>query len=120
MKQLYVCYEVYPPQFMTKSQWEEHFNSSPEIDKTEWINFTGWWDNMRRSGVIEEFHLSQDEMDNIATYMDDEIREKVHIEMAPCKPVDFLKRYLELDKDPDFWEILENEFNIDPEAILDS
>lgn len=118
MEQLYVCYEVFPPQFMTKSQWEEHFNTSQEIDKTEWINFTGWWDNMRRSGVIEKFTLSQEEMDAIVPYMDDDIREKVHFELAPCEPVDFLKRYLELDKDPDFWDVLENEFNIDPEAIL--
>lgn len=119
MKQLYACYEVFPPQFMTKNQWEEHFNTSPEINKEEWVNFPGWWDNMRRSGVIEEFTLSQEEMDVIATYMNDDIREKVHFELAPCEPVDFLKRYLELDKDPDFWDILENEFNIDPEAILD-
>ena len=118
MEQLYVCYEVSPPQFMTKAQWEEHFNISSEIDKEEWINFTGWWDNMLRSGVIEKFTLLQSEMDVIATYMNDNIREKVHFELAPCEPVDFLRRYLELDKDPDFREILKNEFSIDSDAIL--
>ena len=117
MEQLYVCYEVCPPQFMTKSQWKEHFNTSPEIDKEEWINFTGWWDNMRRSGVIEKFTLSQEEMNVIATYMDNDIREKVHFELAPCEPLDFLRRYLELDKDPDFRDVLENEFNIIPDAL---
>ena len=118
MEQLYACYEVSPPQFMTKPQWEEHFNTSQEIDKTEWINFTGWWDNMLRSGVIEKFTLSQEEMNVIATYMDDDIREKVHFELAPCEPVNFLRRYLELDKDPDFRDVLENEFNIIPDAIM--
>ena len=117
MEKLYACYEVCPPQFMTKSQWEEHFNTSPEIDKEEWVNFPSWWDNMRRSGVIEKFTLSQEEMDVIATYMNDNIREQVHFELAPCEPLDFLRRYLELDKDPDFWDVLENEFNIDPEAL---
>lgn len=41
MEQLYACYEVFPPQFMTKAQWEKHFNTSQEIDKEEWINFPG-------------------------------------------------------------------------------
>lgn len=73
---------------------------------------------MRRSGVIEKFTLLQSEMDVIATYMNDNIREKVHFELAPCEPLDFLRRYLELDKDPDFRDILENEFNIYPDAIM--
>lgn len=37
------------------------------------------------------------QMDIIATYMDDNIREKVHGELAPCNPEDFLRRYCELD-----------------------
>ena len=40
--------------------------------------------------------ITKEKLDIIATYMDDEIREKVHFEMAPCEPTDFLKRYLEL------------------------
>lgn len=31
--------------------------------------------------------------------MDDEVRERVHEECAPCSPVAFLKRYLELAED---------------------
>ena len=72
---------------------------------------------MRRSGVIEKFTLSQSEMDAIVPYMNDEIREKVYFELAPCEPVDFLKRYLELENNFDFWDVLENEFNIDPDAL---
>ena len=39
----------------------------------------------------EEFELDQKLMDDIAVYMDDEKREKVHFELAPCAPVEFLK-----------------------------
>lgn len=59
----------------------------------------------------EEFEITQELMDTIATYMNDEKREKVHFELAPCDPVDFLKRYLELD--PDFEEVLKSEFSIE-------
>lgn len=41
--------------------------------------------------------ITQDLLDDIATYMDDEIREQVHIELAPCTPEQFLRRYVELD-----------------------
>lgn len=64
---------------------------------------------MTRHG--EEFEITQELMDAIAVYMDDEKREKVHFELAPCDPVDFLKRYLELD--PDFEEVLKSEFSIE-------
>ena len=64
---------------------------------------------MTRHG--EEFEITQKLMDAIAVYMDDEKREKVHFELAPCDPEDFLKRYLELD--PDFEEVLKSEFSIE-------
>ncbi|MCM1090561.1 MAG: hypothetical protein NC092_04600 [Butyrivibrio sp.] len=64
---------------------------------------------MKRYG--EEFTLGQELMDTIATYMDDDKRETVHFELAPCEPEEFLKRYLELD--PDFSELLDNEFGIE-------
>ena len=50
-------------------------------------------------------------LDDIATYMVDEIREQVHYELAPCTPEEFLTRYLHLD--PEFEELLSSEFNID-------
>lgn len=55
--------------------------------------------------------LTQDKMDIIATYMDDEKREQVHNELAPCSPEEFLKRYIELD--PEFEDVLKSEFNIE-------
>lgn len=55
--------------------------------------------------------VNQVMMDDIATYMVDEIREQVHYELAPCTPEEFLTRYLQLD--PEFEELLSSEFNID-------
>ena len=64
---------------------------------------------MKRYG--ENFELTQELMDTIASYMDDDKREQVHFELAPCESEAFLKRYLELD--PDFEELLCNEFSIE-------
>lgn len=55
--------------------------------------------------------LTQDKMDIIATYMDDDKREQVHNELAPCSPEEFLKRYIELD--PEFEDVLKSEFSIE-------
>lgn len=54
--------------------------------------------------------LTQEQLDIIATYMDDEIREQVHSELAPCTPEAFLNRYLELE--PNFKELLLSEFHV--------
>ena len=59
----------------------------------------------------EEFEISNELMDTIGSYMDDEKREQVHAELAPCTPKEFLERYLELD--PEFAELLEIEFDIE-------
>lgn len=64
---------------------------------------------MKRYG--ENFELTQELMDTIASYMDDDKREQVHFELAPCDPEEFLKRYLELD--PDFEGLLNDEFSIE-------
>ena len=55
--------------------------------------------------------IDQKTMDAIAVYMDNDKREQVHSELAPCDPEEFLKRYLELD--PDFENVLKSEFSID-------
>lgn len=54
--------------------------------------------------------ISQERMDTIGTYMDDNIREQVHYELAPCTPEEFLIRYLDLD--PVFEMVLWSEFSI--------
>jgi len=50
-------------------------------------------------------------MDAIAVLMDEEIREKVYFEIAPCSNEEFLKRYCELD--PQFESVLKSEFSIE-------
>lgn len=34
--------------------------------------------------------------ENVVEFMDDETRERVHAELAPCTELEFLRRYLEL------------------------
>lgn len=57
--------------------------------------------------------IEQKTMDAIAAYMDDDKREKVHFELAPCEPEEFLQRYLELD--PEFKKLLKSEFRLEVE-----
>lgn len=47
---------------------------------------------MERYG--KETKINQELMNTIASYMDDDKRETVHAELAPCEPEEFLKRYL--------------------------
>lgn len=64
---------------------------------------------MKRYG--KDYKLTKNLMSTIAVYMEDEIREKVHFELAPCEPEEFLRRYLELD--PEFEGVLKTEFSIE-------
>lgn len=64
---------------------------------------------MKRYGEV--FELTQDLMDTIAGYMDDEKREALHVQLAPCAPEVFLKAYVEVD--PKFAELLKSEFGIE-------
>ena len=49
-EKLYTCYET--EQTMSKKEWEKYYSSN--IDKTEYKDFSEWWHDMRKSGVIEE------------------------------------------------------------------
>ena len=55
--------------------------------------------------------INEDLWLTIANYMDDDIREQVHMELAPCTNRQFIERYLELD--PDFEQLLTEEFSIE-------
>lgn len=57
------------------------------------------------------FELSQEELDVIATYMDDDIRESVAFDLSPCTPNEFLREYVSRDKH--FEELLKSEFGIE-------
>ena len=51
-EKLYTCYET--NQSMTKKDWFLFYLQSDDIDKTEYKDFSEWWHDMRKSGVIEE------------------------------------------------------------------
>lgn len=53
--------------------------------------------------------ITQKDMENIGSYMVDDVREDLHSKLAPCKPEEFLKAYLEVE--PDFEMLLEDEFD---------
>lgn len=59
--------------------------------------------------------IDQELMDTIATYMDDDTREMVHFELAPCTSEEFLIRYLELA--PEFEKLLRSEFSLDMDMV---
>lgn len=58
----------------------------------------------------KEFTLTQELLEVIATYMNDDIRERLHCEIAPCEPEFFLKEYSK--RDSGFKELLYDEFGI--------
>lgn len=53
--------------------------------------------------------ITDKDMAAIASYMQDDIREEVHAEKAPCTNEEFLEAYLE--RDPAFQDLLEVEFD---------
>lgn len=59
----------------------------------------------------EVFELTQEELDVIATYMNDDIREDVAFDLDSCTPEEFLKDYV--NRDEDFEELLKSEFSIE-------
>lgn len=46
----------------------------------------------------------------VVSYMDDDIRESLHLQLAPCTNSDFMTAYI--NEDPDFEDLLDNEFGI--------
>lgn len=55
--------------------------------------------------------LTQELLDNIASYMNDDIREDLAFDLAPCTPEMFLSEYVK--RDPDFEDLLRVEFGIE-------
>ena len=60
-------------------------------------------------------YITDEMMEQIASYMDDQKREEVHFSMAPCGNAEFIRVYLELDQE--FAQLLENEFSVDYENM---
>lgn len=84
---------------MTFEELEEEF-------ELEWeATFAMWFKDLGGYHFTDE-----NEWWYIVEMMDDEIRETVHREIAPCTNEEFITRYVEID--PDFLEVLEREFGI--------
>ena len=56
-EKLYTCYET--NQTMSEKDWFLFYLQSDEIDKTEYRDFSEWWHDMRKSGVIEVAQTKQ-------------------------------------------------------------
>ena len=56
-EKLYTCYET--EQTMTRKDWFLFYLQADEISKTEYPDFVTWWNDMRKSGVIEEAQIKQ-------------------------------------------------------------
>lgn len=54
-------------------------------------------------------------METISSYMNDDIRESLHFDLAPCSNEKFLLEYCKAD--PDFSILLWSEFRIDMEEM---
>ena len=63
--------------------------------------------------AIEE--LNREQFEVVCNLMNDEIREQVNTEVAPCSNRTFIKHYLEYD--PDFAQVLDGEFSVDPDFV---
>ena len=75
--------------------------------------------------MSKKYKIDDLTMENIATYMDDEVREKVHSKEAPCSNEHFLIAYYEELQSSErhntegFFDILLYEFDINIEELQD-
>ena len=68
---------------------------------------------LRNAGNKELIELDKPLLDDMVDYMDDNIRENLHVKLAPCTPEKFLEEYLK--KDGSFKDFLLMEFAVDVE-----
>lgn len=55
--------------------------------------------------------VTQRELDIIAEYMDDCLREHIEFHFSPCTPEKFLREYIR--REPSFEDVLRNEFSVE-------
>lgn len=60
--------------------------------------------------------ITDEQMNTLASYMKDDIREELHLQISPCSNKEFIRAYLK--KDPEFAALLEEEFKIDTDELL--
>ncbi len=105
------------------------YDMNKDIGKMADSLYAGGWRQSDKDDLQDEYKLTDDETeeicgelerircdqieanwDDIVNHMNDEIREKVHAEIAPCEKYEFLDRYLELDGQ--FETLLKTEYDI--------
>lgn len=69
---------------------------------------------MKNNNQLSEQVLSEQVLNDIAIYMNDNIREELHFRLAPCEPDLFLREYVK--RNPAFAELLKTEFGIEVES----
>ena len=76
--------------------------------KLGWVDFKSGPDNWGaydpdRDKMLDYINraTTQKQLDDVAIRLDDDIREQVNAELAPCTTLDFIRRYYDLD--PDGW-----------------
>lgn len=55
--------------------------------------------------------VTYSDMDIIAEYMDDCLREYIHFHYTPCTPGEFLREYIK--REPSFEDVLKREFSVE-------
>ena len=68
------------------------------------------WEEIKMKRYGKEFTIDNFLMEIISAYMNNDIKEEIHCELAPCQPEVFLSRYIEFD--PGFEELLKEKFKI--------
>lgn len=102
-------------------EYDEDYDNL-ETDGTDiWVNENGGQRKLATISSIEEVRemnmtvygraITDRDMEAIASYMDDDIREDLHCDLAPCTHDEFITAYLE--QDPEFEELLRTEFNFE-------
>lgn len=90
------------------------------FEKAEWnfydfdhnkIKFELWGSGSKIIRNGEECELTNELLDAIEVYMNDDIREALHFKLAPCEPYMFLREYIY--KEPEFVNVLKEEFSIE-------
>ena len=69
--------------------------------------------NWTRDGELFDWEQDKELWGDIVSYMDDDIREDLHIHMAPCTNKEFVEAYIA--RDDNLLDILRNEFGIEME-----
>ena len=99
-----ICRDMFTDYTNTMKDYAEKMANLAHLTDDFALEYENW---------SEKMITVETDLDAIVNLMDDDIREKVHFEMAPCTEESFLKRYLQLD--PDFENVLQTEFGIEME-----